>query len=1228
MKKIIKLMIFIIIGSIVLNINYQINASSDFVIEDNVLIKYNGTSTNVVVPNNVIGIGESAFANNKSIVSVQLPSSCKKLGIASFSGCSSLSEINLEYVEAISEKTFEGAGIGEIVFSDSIKEIPLGAFAYAAINTVKLGKKLQIIGDSAFFNCTNLSNFEVNDVLYSIGSRTFENCTNLKTINLGESLTSIGGRAFKGSGLTTITIPGSCKEIGNDAFNGCLSLENVIVEEGVSSIGSSAFYESNIRILNLPSTITKIEEFGIIGADNLQEINVDPNNQNYSSENGILYSKDYEQLICLPPNYQKTDVIINEKTTFVCERACSSLKNVKSVVFQEGLKTINHVAFINSISVEKIVLPNSLKEIYSGAFAYATSLYDITLPEGLEKLSDSTWNISSGVFQGCSSLISITIPESVTTMGERTFVDCSLLEEVIIKGNFTDYGKNQFGGNSQLESIIISGDNPFAFVDENGVYFEIIDNTKYLSLFPACLKLDEYTISSEITHISNQAFSCVQYLKELTIPETVTYVGDRICADSHIKVVNFNPNIIEIPTSTFAQSEVEVVNIGSHIKNIGVYAFSSTTKLKEMILPEGITTLGKYCFTDSAIKKIVMPNTVTNLDSPFVMARQLEEVVLSSGLSVIPLASFSYCESLEEVVIPENVIRIEDYAFGYCTNLKKISLPSTLVEFSSASFAESNKLEIVEINNNNQYLKEEDGIIYNSDYTKILFVTSILPEIVKLKDGITEVPAYAFTDKKGVKELYIPKSLTTINFNSFRGLSVEKVVFEEGFKTIFYNMFAQCTNLKEIEFPSTLEKIESSAFSECTSLTHIEIPDNVDINEAYSLFSNCSNLLSVKLPNSLTILPQYIFSGCTNLKQVDLPENTQKIEMYAFHNCESLKTIIIPKNVASLEINIFEGSNVENIFMLTKTAPSLKTSQFGNEYFLNQQKIYIFDDATGYTSTNYQKYNKLFNYIDDNILNDLIDLNLIDNGNNSISINFEQIKMFEYSLFQIIDDKEYLIEDLTSNSYCIYNTIGGKLYKFKLVVSINDGLKTYSSYSEKEIFVTKSEQELKLDYLLLLMEKGLVDDVDCYQDIICKYQELDQNLQIIFDQNYDINQIIEKHQLLINQNNVLMNIQIDQKLNVNQIKDINVTFSDNLNHPYTIISTNENIIRINENNQMVAIKPGKVIVQIVTDSQIKSFEIVVKNENQVFTEIIIILILGLVSAAILTTTIIFKKKEE
>ena len=99
------------------------------------------------------------------------------------------------------------------------------------------------IGDSAFYNCSGLTNITIPDSVTSIGWGAFSGCSGLTSVTLPDSVTSIGYGAFRScSGLTSITIPDSVTSIGEYAFGYCSGLTSVTIGNSVTSIGDSAFY--------------------------------------------------------------------------------------------------------------------------------------------------------------------------------------------------------------------------------------------------------------------------------------------------------------------------------------------------------------------------------------------------------------------------------------------------------------------------------------------------------------------------------------------------------------------------------------------------------------------------------------------------------------------------------------------------------------------------------------------------------------------------------------------------------------------------------------------------------------------------------------------------------------------------------------------------------------------------------------------------------------------------
>ena len=136
-----------------------------------------------------------------------------------------------------------------------------------------------------------------------------------------------------------------------------------------------------------------------------------------------------------------------------------------------------------------------------------------------------------------------------------------------------------------------------------------------------------------------------------------------------------------------------------------------------------------------------------------------------------------------------------------------------------ACFGNCPLLTTINVDSENKYIKELDGILYNEDFTKLLFVnkTSDVSEIV-LPATLIEVPQGSFTSDTRVTVITIPGSITTYGYRAFYNAGFEKVIFSEGVKTILDFLFASCHSLKEVVFPSTLESLESAAFARCTVL--------------------------------------------------------------------------------------------------------------------------------------------------------------------------------------------------------------------------------------------------------------------------------------------------------------------------------------------------------------------------------------------------------------------------
>ena len=249
--------------------------------------------------------------------------------------------------------------IKKIVIESGVTEIGCSAFTdCTSLTDVVIPDSVTCIDNSAFLRCTNLSEISLPDSVIRLGSGVFEDCTNLKSVRLPQNLTSIPYRFFFGcSRLKSISLPDSVTQIGEAAFGFC-DLQEQVVQEIVSSdnitfIGSRAFEgNKNIYTVHIGKNVEYIqtETFNYMSTPsfhdctNLTSITVSPENQTYTSINGLLCSKDGRSLLYVPVGISgRLDV-------------------------PAGIETIGGEAMHYAFSIKIVHIPKSVKKIGSDAF--------------------------------------------------------------------------------------------------------------------------------------------------------------------------------------------------------------------------------------------------------------------------------------------------------------------------------------------------------------------------------------------------------------------------------------------------------------------------------------------------------------------------------------------------------------------------------------------------------------------------------------------------------------------------------------------------------------------------------------------------------------------------------------------------------------------------------------------------------------------------------------------
>jgi hypothetical protein len=373
-----------------------------------------GSLKEIIIPGRVKKIGSYAFEDCASVKEIIIPASLERLGDFVFDGCAGLlsieADVHSSCFSSVDGVLFNadrstlicmpGGRTGNYTIPSTVTLIGTGAFSKCGgLTEITIPDSVTVIGESAFESCGKLEKVFIPDSVLTLSTRAFNSCRRMKELQIPDSVETIGDLCFEYcSGLNKIVIPDSVRSIGYASFSSCESLRELYISSSVKYIGDSVFANSN----------------------HLSTLIVDENNENYSSENDVLYNRDKTTLIFVPDS-KSDDVIIPDTVTHIAKNA-----------------------FLQC-NISRITIPDSVVEIGEMAFAYCEKLKMITIPDSVETIEDCA-------FYGCSSLVSVHIPAGIEYMGVSVFEKCDRLRRVSFGGSKVAWGK-RFSGDGLYGNI-------------------------------------------------------------------------------------------------------------------------------------------------------------------------------------------------------------------------------------------------------------------------------------------------------------------------------------------------------------------------------------------------------------------------------------------------------------------------------------------------------------------------------------------------------------------------------------------------------------------------------------------------------------------------------------------------------------------------------------------------------------------------------------------------------
>ncbi len=832
---------------------------------------YNYKATTLEIPGEiegcpVVGLSPAAFRRTESVRKVVLPDSLRSVPPNAFASCGNLKEI---------------------VFGTGLRRIEEHAFAFCeSLASVELPEGLEYVGAQAFADCS-LTKVVFPSTLREIGERAFGgNQFSESLILLPEGLAAVGSRAFDQVGI--VYVPSSLASFPSDFV---VSPGRIAVAEGHPSlrledgqwlVSRTEGEERLIRFLGgrdpsggelrIPETVTVVSAGALREAgscslvipaslvsfegenspfDNPQRITVAEGNPRYCMRNGCLVDTETDTLLCYCPGVPEDQLperfVIPDGIRAIAGRAFCDQAPAEIVV-PEGVTRIGNDAFRNWF-IRKLVLPSTLDDC-------AASIIGNTFRPVTVEVAPGAWNLR---FQ------------DRYAIGDKDEVPAPLLKKKSGKGFFLYYLYSD--GSCCIADYLSDSENIGAVnVPEK------LDGHKVRGIGPGAFRYtgaNSVSLPGSVEFIGDGAFGGPG-LRKLTLKSPLLFCGRNVIDEcQNLDLAEGQAakwNIVTGPQWEYtlrADGSAEITRwlgggkkavvpaeIDGHpVRSVSGYeepytgmvsAFYRHSDLQEIVLPEGLETIGAYAFrkiqTDShSLKQITIPSTVTEIGfCAFSGTGEIKSLTIPDTVTKLGAGCFSGCYSLASVKTGKGVTAVPPDAFSNCYALTSVTFAGSIEAFGDQAFAGTSKL---------KSLKWPKGL---KRIGSKAFLNCALGDVV-LQEGLEELGASCFmVDEKyvkGITGVTVPGSLRVIPEYAFAGnTSLKKAVFRGGVEEIGAHAFDSCA-LASLDLPDSVRIIGDSAFAWNSKLKTLKLKEGLE-----TMADGCfkaHDLSGVKLPASL-----------------------------------------------------------------------------------------------------------------------------------------------------------------------------------------------------------------------------------------------------------------------------------------------------------------------------------------------------------------------------------------
>lgn len=354
--------------------------TSDFLIEENRVMKYVGNQSRVVIPEGIEELESCLFWDNQTIEEVVLPSTLKSMGGDTFYYCKNLRKVNIpRNVEIMGNNPF--AGCPEVKIRN---ESPYFVYENGVLFTADMRTLIycSIKGEA--------SEYVVPDGVKVITKHAFYCCSRFKKITLPSSLEKMENNPFSGCSQLELINRSPRYYIQDDViYNGFktavvgtlgkIHCDRLELLEGIKTINRNSFWNcKGIKTLVLPASLEDIGYNPFVDCENIRFENKSPY---FKVEDGMLFNRDGTKLICCPSWRAQGEMHLPDSVVTLERGAFSGCRNMTEIHLH-NVNVVNKSCFSNCESLKHLYCADWITYVGEWAFAYCRNLREVSVKKG------------------------------------------------------------------------------------------------------------------------------------------------------------------------------------------------------------------------------------------------------------------------------------------------------------------------------------------------------------------------------------------------------------------------------------------------------------------------------------------------------------------------------------------------------------------------------------------------------------------------------------------------------------------------------------------------------------------------------------------------------------------------------------------------------------------------------------------------------------------------------